>query len=184
MDTHLWFLKSNHHERYSTFRKLQAVGVYSKRDSTPSQDQQRRSWVSNRESAQPLPERSPAAARLCGKYNTDYDQLILETSNHLDFWIHVSCRRDPKLNRHHVVYYMKKTWSDSKNRVDRLSHLSTCIAFSARYIHRKMMIDHWYLPRQVIEWRGNSQEILVSSSRGQATGAEGDWLCKKTHIYW
>ena len=42
------------------------------------------------------------------KYNTDYDQLILETSNHLDFWIHVSCRRDPKLNRHHVVYYMKK----------------------------------------------------------------------------
>ena len=42
------------------------------------------------------------------KYNTDYDQLILETTNHLDFWIHVSCRRDPKLNRHHVVYYMKK----------------------------------------------------------------------------
>ena len=37
------------------------------------------------------------------------DQLILETANHLDFWIHVSCRRDPKLNRHHVVYYMKKT---------------------------------------------------------------------------
>ena len=25
-----------------------------------------------------------------------------------DFWIHVSCRRDPKLNRHHVVCYMKK----------------------------------------------------------------------------
>ena len=43
------------------------------------------------------------------KYNTDYDQLILETANQLDFWIHVSCRRDPKLNRHHVVYYMKKT---------------------------------------------------------------------------
>ena len=42
------------------------------------------------------------------KYNTDYDQLILETANHLDFWIHVSCRRDPKLNRHKVVYYMKK----------------------------------------------------------------------------
>ena len=33
------------------------------------------------------------------KYNTDYDQLILETTNQLDFWIHVSCRRDPKLNR-------------------------------------------------------------------------------------
>ena len=32
----------------------------------------------------------------------------LETANHLDFWIHVSCRRGPKLNRHHVVYYMKK----------------------------------------------------------------------------
>ena len=43
------------------------------------------------------------------KYNTDYDQLILETSNHLDFWIHVSCRRDPKFNRHHVFYYMKKS---------------------------------------------------------------------------
>ncbi len=42
------------------------------------------------------------------KYNTDYDQLILETANHLDFWIHVSCRHDPKLNRHKVVYYMKK----------------------------------------------------------------------------
>ena len=41
-------------------------------------------------------------------HHTDYDQLILETTNHLDFWIHVSCRRDPKLNRHHVVYYMKK----------------------------------------------------------------------------
>ena len=47
------------------------------------------------------------------KYNTDYDQLILETANHLDFWIHVSCRRDPKLNRHKVVYYMKKVWRSS-----------------------------------------------------------------------
>ena len=37
-----------------------------------------------------------------------YAIRIMETSNHLDFWIHVSCRRDPKLNRHHVVYYMKK----------------------------------------------------------------------------
>ena len=42
------------------------------------------------------------------KYNTDYDQLILETANHLDLWIHVSCRCYPKLNRHKVVYYMKK----------------------------------------------------------------------------
>ena len=42
------------------------------------------------------------------KYNTDYDQLILETTNQLDFWIHVSCRRDPKLNRHKVVYYLSK----------------------------------------------------------------------------
>ena len=48
--------KTNY-ERYSTFRKLQAVGVYSKWDSTSSQDQQRRTWVSNRESAQPLPPR-------------------------------------------------------------------------------------------------------------------------------
>ena len=28
-----------------------------------------------------------------------------------------------------VVYYMKKNWSDSKKRVDRLDNLSTCIAF-------------------------------------------------------
>ena len=48
-------------------------------------------------------------------------------------------------------------------------------------LHRKMMIDHWYLPRQVIEWRGNSQEILVSSSRGQATGAKGDWPLQSGH---
>ena len=38
-----------------------------------------------------------------------YAIRIMETSNHLEFWIHVSCRRDPKLNRRHVVYYMKKT---------------------------------------------------------------------------
>ena len=73
------------------------------------------------------------------------DQLILETANHLDFWIHVSCRRDPKLNRHHVVYYMKKTWSDSKKRVDRLSSLSTCIAFRlGAFIGRWWLITDIY----------------------------------------
>ena len=40
--------------------------------------------------------------------NTDFDQLILETSNGKDFWIHVSCRRNKKKNRHQVIRYLKK----------------------------------------------------------------------------
>ena len=40
--------------------------------------------------------------------NTDFDQLILETSNGKDFWIHVSCRRNRKKNRHQVIRYLKK----------------------------------------------------------------------------
>lgn len=40
--------------------------------------------------------------------NTDFDQLILETSNGMDFWIHVSCRPDHKRNRHQVIYYKVK----------------------------------------------------------------------------
>ena len=40
--------------------------------------------------------------------NTDFDQLILETSNDKDFWLHVSCRKNRKANRHRVIRYMKK----------------------------------------------------------------------------
>lgn len=40
--------------------------------------------------------------------NTDFDQLILETSNGKDFWIHVSCRRNRKKNRHQVIRNLKK----------------------------------------------------------------------------
>ena len=40
--------------------------------------------------------------------NTDYDQLIMETSNGKEFWIHVSCRRDQSRNRHQVISYMRK----------------------------------------------------------------------------
>lgn len=42
------------------------------------------------------------------KANCNFDQLILETSNDKDFWIHVSCRMNIKANRHQVFYNMKK----------------------------------------------------------------------------
>jgi hypothetical protein len=37
------------------------------------------------------------------KEHTDFDQLILETTNGLDYWIHVSCRKNRKKNRHQVL---------------------------------------------------------------------------------
>ena len=37
------------------------------------------------------------------KDHTDFDQLILETTNGLDYWIHVSCRKNRKKNRHQVL---------------------------------------------------------------------------------
>ena len=40
--------------------------------------------------------------------NTDFDQLILETANGKDYWIHVSCRKNRKKNRHQVIRYLKK----------------------------------------------------------------------------
>ena len=42
------------------------------------------------------------------KANCNFDQLILETSNDKDFWIHVSCRKNIKANRHQVFYDLKK----------------------------------------------------------------------------
>ena len=40
--------------------------------------------------------------------HTDFDQLILETSNGKDYWIHVSCRKNRRANRHQVIRYLKK----------------------------------------------------------------------------
>ena len=42
------------------------------------------------------------------EHNTDFDQLILETANGKDYWIHVSCRRNRRANRHQVIRYLKK----------------------------------------------------------------------------
>ncbi len=40
--------------------------------------------------------------------HTDFDQLILETANEKDYWIHVSCQKNRKANRHQVIRYLKK----------------------------------------------------------------------------
>ena len=40
--------------------------------------------------------------------HTDYDQLILETQNGRDYWIHISCRKNKKANRHQVLRLTKK----------------------------------------------------------------------------
>ena len=42
------------------------------------------------------------------KSNTNFDQLILEHDSKGSYWIHVSCRRNRKANRHQVFYEMKK----------------------------------------------------------------------------
>lgn len=42
------------------------------------------------------------------EHHTDFDQLIMETSNGRDFWIHVSCRKNIKKNRHQVLRLTKK----------------------------------------------------------------------------
>ena len=40
--------------------------------------------------------------------HTNFDQLILETANGKDYWLHVSCRRNRRANRHQVIRYLKK----------------------------------------------------------------------------
>ena len=40
--------------------------------------------------------------------HTDFDQLILETANGKDYWIHVSCRKNRHKNRHQVIRYLRK----------------------------------------------------------------------------
>ena len=42
------------------------------------------------------------------KDNTDFDQLILEHDSKGSYWIHVSCRKNRKKNRHQVFYDLKK----------------------------------------------------------------------------
>lgn len=42
------------------------------------------------------------------EHNVNFDQLILETSNGKDFWIHVSCRKNIKSNRHQIFREMRK----------------------------------------------------------------------------
>lgn len=42
------------------------------------------------------------------EHHTDFDQLIMETSNGRDYWIHVSCRANRKKNRHQIFRDMRK----------------------------------------------------------------------------
>lgn len=42
---------------------------------------------------------------------TDFDQAIIETSNDKDFWIHISCRKSKKKNRHQVLRLIKPALS-------------------------------------------------------------------------
>lgn len=42
------------------------------------------------------------------EHHTDFDQLILETENERDYWIHVSCRRNRSKNRRQVFRNMRK----------------------------------------------------------------------------
>lgn len=42
------------------------------------------------------------------KEHTDFDQLILERNNGLDYWLHVSCRQKRAKNRHQVLSLRKE----------------------------------------------------------------------------
>lgn len=42
------------------------------------------------------------------EHHTDFDQLIIETSNGRDYWIHVSCQANRKKNRHQIFRDMRK----------------------------------------------------------------------------
>ena len=44
----------------------------------------------------------------CLTTHTDFDQAIIETSNDLDYWIHISCRKTRSKNRHQIIRYMHK----------------------------------------------------------------------------
>lgn len=42
------------------------------------------------------------------EHHTDFDQLILETTDGRDFWIHVSCKKNRSKNRHQVIRELRK----------------------------------------------------------------------------
>lgn len=42
------------------------------------------------------------------EHHTDFDQLIMETSNGRDYWIHVNCRKNKSKNRHQVISDLRK----------------------------------------------------------------------------
>lgn len=42
------------------------------------------------------------------EHNVDFDQLILETVNGRDFWIHISCKKNRSKNRHQVIRELHK----------------------------------------------------------------------------
>lgn len=42
------------------------------------------------------------------EHHVDFDQMILETSNNKDYWLHISCRKNKRANRHQVIRYLKK----------------------------------------------------------------------------
>lgn len=43
--------------------------------------------------------------------HTDFDEVIMETSDRKDFWLHVSCQPDLDKNRHKVIRFMLKKTS-------------------------------------------------------------------------
>lgn len=43
-----------------------------------------------------------------------FDQCIWETADGLDYWIHVSCRRDHGLNRQQVISHLQKRQASNK----------------------------------------------------------------------
>ena len=42
------------------------------------------------------------------EHNVDFDQLILETANGRDYWIHISCKKNRSKNRHQVIRELRK----------------------------------------------------------------------------
>lgn len=42
------------------------------------------------------------------EHNVDFDQLILETENGRDYWIHISCKKNRSKNRHQVIRELRK----------------------------------------------------------------------------
>lgn len=43
------------------------------------------------------------------EFHTDYDQIILETVNGRDYWIHISCKKNRSKNRHQVIRELHKS---------------------------------------------------------------------------